>query len=63
MFPLIVHKTINSANSHFTTGCPKIKLALGKQLEIAIHGFKMSILHVKRDELGPNPLKALHGHA
>ena len=39
------------------TGCPKTKLALGKHLEIAIHGFKMCILHVKREKLGSNPLK------
>ena len=45
-----------------TTGCPKIKLALGKHLEIASHGFKMFILYVKRDKLGPNPSRPLIGH-
>ena len=45
------------------TGCPKTKLALGKHLEIAIHGFKMCILHVKRDKLGPNLSKHLLGHS
>ena len=28
-----------------TTGCPKIKSALGKHLEVAIHGFKLCILY------------------
>ena len=32
-----------------STGCPKIKLALGRPLEIAIHGFKFCILIVKRE--------------
>ena len=38
-----------------TIGCPKIKLALGKHLEIATHGFNMGILYVKSDLLGHNP--------
>ena len=42
------------------TGCPKIKLALGKHLEIAIHGFKLCILYVRREKLGPNPSRASH---
>ena len=45
------------------TGCPKIKLAFGKRLEIATHGFKMCILNIKRDKLGPNPLGHLLGHS
>ena len=45
-----------------TTGCPKIKLALGKHLEIATHGFLLCILYVKRDKLGANPLKPLLIH-
>ena len=44
------------------TGCPKIKLAFGKHLEISTHGFKMCILYVKRDKLGPNPSRPLIGH-
>ena len=43
-------------------GCPKIKLALGKRLEIATHGFKIFTLNVKRDKLGPNPSGPLLGH-
>ena len=35
------------------TGCPKIKLALGKCLEIATHGSKMCNLNVERDKLEP----------
>ena len=35
------------------------KLALGKYLEIATHGFKMCILYVKREKLGPNPSSPL----
>ena len=45
-----------------TTGCPQKKSALGKYLEIATHGFKMCILYVKRDKLGPNPSRPLIGH-
>ena len=45
--------------SNFYTGCPKIKSALGKYLEIATHGFKMCILYVKREKLGPNPSRPL----
>ena len=40
-----------------TTGSPKIKLDSEKHHEIAIHGSKMCILHVKRDKLGPNHSK------
>ena len=45
-----------------TTGCPKKKSALGKHLKIASHGFKMFILYVKRDKLGPNPSRPLLSH-
>jgi len=38
------------------------KLALGKYLEIATHGFKICILNVKREKLGPNPSRPLIGH-
>ena len=44
------------------TGCPKTKLALGKHLNIATHGFKMCILYFKKDKLGPNPSRPLKGH-
>ena len=37
------------------TGCPKTKLALGKHLNIATHGFKMCILYLKKDKLCHNP--------
>ena len=40
------------------TGCPKIKSALGKHLQIAVHGFKMCVLDVKRD--ARSPLNAYH---
>ena len=43
--------TINE-NVMSSTGCPPKKLALGKHIEIATHGFKMCILYVKRDKLG-----------
>ena len=48
---------VTSHDCSLTTGCPKKKLALGKLLEIPTHGFKMCILYVKRDKLGPNPSK------
>ena len=32
----------------FYTGCPKKKLALGKQLELALHGFQMGIFNHKK---------------
>ena len=38
------------------------KSALGKYLEIATHGFKICILNVKREKLGPNPSRPLIGH-
>ena len=44
------------------TGCPKIKLALGKHLEVAIHGFKLCILYGKREKLGSNPSRPFLGH-
>ena len=43
-------------------GCPKIKLTLGKHLEIATNGFKMCKLYVKRDKLGLNLLESLPGY-
>ena len=52
----------NVTYSPTTIGCPKKKLTLGKLLEIPTHGFKMCILNVKRDKLGPNPSKPLLGH-
>ena len=45
-----------------STGCPKIKSGLGKPLEIAIHGFKLCILYVKREKFGPNPSRPFLGH-
>ena len=48
--------------TYISTGGPKIKLALANHLEIAIHGFKMCILHVKGDELNSNPSRPLLGH-
>ena len=42
------------------TGCPKKKLALGKRVNIATHGFKMCILYFKKDKLGPNPSRTLN---
>ena len=45
-----------------TTGCPKIKLALGKHLEVAIHGFKLCFLYGKKEKLGSNPSRPFLGH-
>ena len=46
----------------FSTGCPKKKSALGKHLKMATHGFKMCILCVTKDRMGPNPSRPLKGH-
>ena len=37
------------------TGCPRIKLALGKHLKLAAHGFQMGIFNPKKDLLGHDP--------
>ena len=46
--------------SVYLQGVPK-KSGLEKHLEIATNGFKMCILDVKRDKLGPNPSRPLLG--
>ena len=46
----------------FKTPPTPTKLALGKHLEFATIGFKMCILNVKKDKLGPNPSEPLLGH-
>ena len=51
-----VHTTYNY------TGCPKIKSALGKCLEVAIYGFKLCILYAKREKLDSKPSKPFLGH-
>ena len=43
------------ANLHTTYRCPKIKLTLGKYLELAVYGFQMGIFNSKEDLLGHNP--------
>ena len=53
--------SVASDNNEEVQGVPK-KLALGKYLEIATHGFKMCIFYVKRDKLGPNPSRLLIVH-
>ena len=53
---------IKTSTIYTSTGCPKKKLALGKHLNIATHGFKMCILYFKKDKLGPNPSRPLKGH-
>ena len=48
----MIQKGFNSA----TTECPKIKLAFGKYLDIALHGFLMGIFNPKLfspDSSGP----------
>ena len=45
----------------YSTGCPKIKSALGKHLEVAIHGFKLCILYGKREKFGSNPSRPFLG--
>ena len=38
------------------------KIGFRKHLDIATHGFKMFILHFKKEKLGPNPSRPLKGH-
>ena len=46
-----------------TTGCPKIKTALGKYLELALYGFQMIPFYSKEDLLGhDDPSGPLLGH-
>ena len=55
---ILIQKGFNSA----TTECPKIKLAFGKYLDIALHGFLMGIFNPKLfspDSSGPHKLKQL----
>ena len=42
-------------------GCPKIKLALGKDLDLAFHGFHMGAFYPKMEYLGPDFLRLLLG--
>ena len=44
------------------TGCPKIKLALGKHLELALHGFQIGISNSKNDLLCHDHSGPLLGH-
>ena len=44
------------------TGRPKIKSALERPLEIAIHGFKFCIFYVKREKFVPNHSRPYLGH-
>ena len=44
------------------TGCPKIKLVLGKNLELALHDFQIGIFNPKSNLLGYDPSGALPGH-
>ena len=56
---------ISFTTIHYNTECPKIKLTLEKCLETAPHEswlFKMCILNVKRDKLGPNHSGPLLSH-
>ena len=59
---MFFHTSDSALKEIKSTGCPKKKSALGKQIEIATHGFKMCILYVKRDKLGPIPSRPLLGH-
>ena len=37
-----------ASENNVSTGCPKIKSALGKHLELALHGFRVGIFNPKK---------------